>query len=54
MQITIDAKAHLDKDVAGGKLTAEQETAMLANLQSRLEDIVNATGPPPLGPPPAA
>ena len=52
--IYADAKAHLDKDVAAGKLTAAQETSMLANLQSHLDDIVNATGPPPLGPPPGA
>ena len=52
--IYADAKAHLDKDVAAGKLTAAQETSMLANLQSHLDDMVNATGPPPLGPPPGA
>jgi hypothetical protein len=52
--ISADAKAHLDKDVAAGKLTAAQETSMLANLRSHLDDMVNATGPPPLGPPPGA
>ena len=52
--IYADAKAQLDKDVAAGKLTAAQETSMLSNLQSHLDDMVNATGPPPLGPPPAA
>jgi hypothetical protein len=52
--IYADAKAHLDKDVAAGKLTSAQETAMLSNLQSHLDDIANATGPPPFGPPPAA
>ena len=52
--IYVDAKAHLDKDVTAGKLTAAQETSMLANLQSHLDDMVNATGPPPLGPPPGA
>ena len=52
--IYADAKAHLDKDVAAGKLTSAQETSMLGNLQSHLDDMVNATGPPPLGPPPAA
>src|SRR3954471_10288731 len=50
--IYADAKAHLDKDVTAGKLTAAQETSMLANLQSHLDDMVNATGPPPPGPPP--
>ena len=52
--IYADAKAHLDKDVAAGKLTAAQETSMLASLQSHLDAMVNATGPPPLGPPPGA
>ena len=52
--IYADAKAHLDKQVAAGKLTAAQESAMLSGLQSHLDDIVNATGPPPFGPPPAA
>jgi hypothetical protein len=52
--IYADAKAHLDKDVTAGKLTSAQETSMLASLQSHLDDIVNATGPPPLGPPPGA
>src|SRR3954451_18931795 len=52
--IYADAKAHLEKDVTAGKLTAAQETSMLANLQSHLDDLVNATGPPPLGPPPGA
>jgi hypothetical protein len=52
--IYADAKAHLDKDVTAGKLTAAQETSMLANLQSHLDDMVSATGPPPHGPPPGA
>jgi hypothetical protein len=52
--IYADAKAHLDKDVAAGKLTSAQEASMLSNLQSHLDDMVNATGPPPMGPPPAA
>jgi hypothetical protein len=52
--IYADVKAHLDRDVTAGKLTAAQETSMLANLQSHLDEMVNATGPPPHGPPPAA
>jgi hypothetical protein len=52
--IYADAKAHLEKDVTAGRLTAAQEASMLANLQSHLDDMVNATGPPPHGPPPAA
>ena len=48
------AKSDLDKAVAAGRITAAQETRMLSGLQSHLDDMVNATGPPPLGPPPAA
>ena len=48
------AKADLDKAVAAGRITAAQVTTRLADLQSHLDDIVNSTGPPPLGPPPAA
>ena len=48
------AKSDLDKAVAAGRITSAQETRMLSGLQSHLDDIVNATGPPPLGPPPAA
>jgi hypothetical protein len=48
------ARADLDKAVAAGRITSAQETTMLSNLQSHLDDIVNSTGPPPLGPPPAA
>jgi hypothetical protein len=48
------AKADLDKAVAAGRITAAQEKSMLSGLQSHLDDMVNSTGPPPLGPPPAA
>jgi len=48
------AKADLDKAVTAGRITSAQETTMLSGLQSHLDDIVNSTGPPPLGPPPAA
>jgi hypothetical protein len=48
------AKADLDKAVAAGRITAAQEATRLSDLQSHLDDIVNSTGPPPLGPPPAA
>jgi hypothetical protein len=48
------AKADLDKAVTAGRITSVQETTMLSGLQSHLDDIVNSTGPPPLGPPPAA
>ena len=48
------AKADLDKAVTAGRITSAQETTMLSNLQSHLDDMVNSTGPPPLGPPPAA
>jgi hypothetical protein len=42
-----DAKAHLDKAVAAGRITSAQAASMLSNLQSHLDDIVNSTGPPP-------
>jgi hypothetical protein len=48
------AKADLDTAVAAGTITAAQEATRLSDLQSHLDDIVNSTGPPPLGPPPAA
>jgi hypothetical protein len=48
------AKADLDKAVTAGRITAAQEATRLSDLQSHLDDIVNSTGPPPLGPPPAA
>jgi len=41
------AKADLDKAVAAGRLTSAQETTMLSELQSHLDDMVNSTGPPP-------
>ena len=47
------AKADLDKAVTAGRITAAQESTRLADLQSHLDDMVNSTGPPPLGPPPA-
>ena len=48
------AKSDLDKAVAAGRITSAQETRMLSGLQPHLDDMVNSTGPPPLGPPPAA
>jgi len=48
------AKADLDAAVAAGRLTAAQETTMLSDLQSHLDDIVNGTGPPHAGPPTTA
>lgn len=48
-----DAKSHMDKAVADGKLTSDQESARLSDLQSHLDDIVNKTPPKhPQGPPP--
>jgi len=41
------AKANLDKAVTAGRITSAQETTMLSDLQSHLDDIVNSTGPPP-------
>jgi hypothetical protein len=48
------AKSDLDKVVAAGRIASAQEARMLSGLQSHLDDMVNATGPPPPGPPPAA
>jgi hypothetical protein len=53
-----DAKSHLDKAVADGKITADQEQTRLSDLQSHLGDIVTKTPPKggPMGqhgPPPA-
>jgi hypothetical protein len=48
------AKTDLDKAVTAGRITSAQETTMLSDLQSHLDQMVNSTGPPPLGPPPAA
>lgn len=54
-----DAKARLDQAVKDGKITAAQETQMLSDLSSHIDDLVNNTGPVGLrvvggGPPPAA
>jgi hypothetical protein len=43
------ARAHLDKAVTAGRLTAAQAKTRLDALESHLDDIVNRTGPP--GPP---
>ncbi len=48
------ARTDLDKAVTAGRITAAEEATRLSDLQSHLDDIVNSTGPPPLGPPPAA
>jgi len=51
------AKADLDKKVAAGSLTAAQRTSILAELESRIDDVVNGgfRGGPggPGGPPPS-
>ena len=57
------AKADLDEKVAAGRLTEAQRTSILADLESRLEDVVNGEfsfgfrggpgGPPPGLAPPA-
>jgi hypothetical protein len=51
-QAVIDAaKADLDKSVASGDITAEQEQQMLSDLRSHIDDLVNRKGgvlfPPP-------
>jgi hypothetical protein len=58
--IVAAATTKLDAAVTAGKLTAAQETTMLADLKSHIDDMVNRTGPPPggarghHGPPPGA
>jgi hypothetical protein len=59
--IVAAATKKLDAAVAAGKLTAAQETTMLADLKSHVDDMVNRTGPPAdggprghHGPPPGA
>jgi hypothetical protein len=44
--IVAAATKKLDAAVAAGNLTAAQEAAMLADLKTHLDDIVNRTGPP--------
>jgi hypothetical protein len=44
------AKTDLDKSVAAGRITSAQETTMLSDLQSHLDDLVNSSGPPGPGP----
>jgi hypothetical protein len=48
--IVADAQTHLDADVTAGKLTSAQAAAMLADLKSHVDDIVNNVGPGPGGP----
>jgi hypothetical protein len=42
--ILAEAKSQLDEAVAAGKITAEQAKAMLAELTSHADDLVNRTG----------
>ncbi len=48
--IVAATKKRLDADVAAGRLTAAQASSMLDDLESRVDDMVNRTGPPPGGP----
>jgi uncharacterized coiled-coil protein SlyX len=43
--IYADVQAHLDRAVAGGRLSAAQEQAILTRLKSRLDDLVNHAVP---------
>jgi AraC-like DNA-binding protein len=43
--IYADAKSNLDQAVANGKLSANKEQAMLAELKSRVDEIANSSGP---------
>jgi hypothetical protein len=45
--IVAAATKQLDADVAAGRLTAAQEAALLAELESHVDEMVNRTGPPP-------
>ena len=44
-----DEKKELDQAVADGRLTAAQRDAMLDGLESRIDDMINRTGPPDRG-----
>jgi hypothetical protein len=44
-----EAKERLDQAVANGHITAAERDEMLKRLESALDDIVNRSGPPPLG-----
>jgi polyhydroxyalkanoate synthesis regulator phasin len=46
--IVADAKSKLDQAVAAGKITAAQAKAMLDELTSHVDDLVNRAGPPHL------
>jgi hypothetical protein len=48
--IVAEARAHLDADVAAGRITAAQETTSLADLEANVDDMVNGAGPPRGGP----
>lgn len=45
-----DAKTKLDQAFEDGKITAVQRDEMLERLTSRIDDMVNRTGPPDHGP----
>lgn len=45
-----DEKKELDQAVEDGRITAAQRDAMLAGLESRIDDMINRTGPPDHGP----
>jgi hypothetical protein len=48
--IVAEARAHLDADVAAGRITAAQEATSLADLEANVDDMVNGAGPPRGGP----
>lgn len=45
-----DAKAKLDQAVQEGRITSAQRDEMLQRLESMVDDLVNRTGPPEIGP----
>jgi hypothetical protein len=55
--LTNQLKTRLDQDVSAGRITSQQETDRLNQESSRLDQIVNSTGPkfgPPSAPPASA
>jgi hypothetical protein len=45
-----DAKTHLDKAVADGRLTKAQEDEILSEIKQHITDVVNGTAPEGFGP----
>jgi hypothetical protein len=56
--LTNQLKTRLDQDVAAGRITSQQETDRLSQSSSRIDQLINSTGPKwepsPAGAPPVA